>query len=89
MIRMRLITFSGGSAYGLLFAADGSAAVLLTDETCPAKETKILMMLPWVSVYYMHRREEEFMKYVLIRALHSAAIRMGFSFQRGIDYIID
>jgi hypothetical protein len=29
------------------------------------------------------------MKYVLIRALHSAAIRMGFSFQRGIDYIID
>ena len=55
-------TCSGGSAYGLLFAADGSAAVLLTDETYPAKETKILMMLPWVSVYYMHRREEDFMQ---------------------------
>ena len=63
--------------------------MLLADESCPAKEAKILMMLPWVSVYYMHRREEEFMKFVLIRALHSAAIRMGFSFRRGIDYIVD
>ena len=89
MIRMRLITFSGGSAYGLLFAADGSAAVLLADEDYPAKETKLLMMLPWVSVYYMHSREEEFIRHVLIRALHSAAIRMGFSFRSGIDYIAD
>ena len=79
---------TGGSAYGLLFAADGSAAVLLTDEDYPAKETKILMMLPWVSVYYLHRREEEFMKYVLIRALHSAAMRMGFSFRSGDDYTV-
>ncbi len=63
--------------------------MLLTDESFPAKEAKHLMMLPWVSVYYMHRREEEFMKFVLIRALHSAAIRMGFSFRRGIDYIVD
>ena len=63
--------------------------MLLTDESHPAKETKILMMLPWVTVYYMHRREEEFMKYVLIRALHSAAIRMGFSFRSGIDYIAE
>ena len=72
-----------------MFAADGSAAVLLTDESHPAKETRVLMMLPWVSVYYMHRREEEFMKYVLIRALHSAAIRLGFSVRRGIDYTVD
>lgn len=42
-----------------------------------------------LTVYYMHRREEEFMKYVLIRALHSAAIRMGFSFRSGIDYIAE
>ena len=80
---------AGGSAYGLLFAADGSAAVLLTDDSCRAKETKILMMLPWVSVYYMHRREEEFMKHVLIRALHSAAMRMGFPLRSGVDYISD
>jgi hypothetical protein len=72
-----------------LFAADGSAAVLLADEDYPAKETKHLMMLPWVSVYYMHRREEEFIGHVLIRALHSAAIRMGFSFRSGVDYIAD
>ena len=62
--------------------------MLLTDEGCPAKETRILMMLPWVSVYYMHRREEEFMKLVLIRALHSAAMRMGFSFRSGEDYTL-
>ena len=60
--------------------------MLLTDEDYPAKETKILMMLPWVSVYYLHRREEEFMKHVLMRALHSAAMRMGFSFRSGEDY---
>ena len=72
-----------------MFAADGAAAILLAEEGGVAKETKILAMLPWVSVYYMHRREEEFMKFVLIRALHSAAIRMGFSFRRGIDYIVD
>jgi hypothetical protein len=63
--------------------------VLLTDENYPAKETKLLMMLPWVSVYYMHRREEAIMKHVLIRALHSAAMRMGFSFRSGEDYIAD
>ena len=63
-----------------MFAADGSAAVLLAEEGDPAKETNILMMLPWVTVYYMHRNEEDFMQLVLTRALHSASMRMGFSF---------
>jgi hypothetical protein len=75
----------GGSAYGLLFAADGSAAVLLSEEDVPAKETKILMMFPWVSVYYFHRREEAFLKLVLMRALHSASMRMGFSINNHIE----
>jgi len=65
-----------------LFAADGAAAVLLTEEDQPAKETKILMMLPWVSVYYLHRREEHLLNLVLIRAMHSAAMRMGFPMPR-------
>jgi hypothetical protein len=71
---------AGGSAYGLLFASDGSAAVVLAEEDDAAKETKILMMLPWVTVYYMHRREEDFMQLVLTRALHAASMRMGFPF---------
>ncbi len=71
--------FSGGSSYSLLFAADGSAAILLADEGGPAKETKILTMLPWVSVYYLDRREENILRLVLIRAMHSAAMRMGFA----------
>ena len=75
---------AGGSAYGLLFAADGSAAVLLAEEDDAAKETKILMMLPWVTVYYMHRREEDFMQLVLTRALHAASMRMRFPID---DYI--
>ena len=56
--------------------------MLLTDESHPAKETKILMMLPWVSVYYLHRREEHLLNLVLIRAMHSASMRMGFRMPR-------
>jgi hypothetical protein len=61
-----------------LFAADGAAAVLLAEEGGVAKETKTLAMLPWVSVYYLHRREEDILKLALFRAMHSASMRMGF-----------
>jgi hypothetical protein len=61
-----------------LFAADGAAAILLAEEGGVAKETKILAMLPWVSVYYLHRREEDILKLALFRAMHSASMRMGF-----------
>ena len=40
------------------------------------------MMLPWVSVYYLHRKEEHLLAMVLIRAMHSASMRMGFRMPR-------
>jgi len=66
---------AGGSAYGLLFAADGSSAILLVQAT--AKETNVLSFLPWVSVYYLHRDEESMFPMVFSRALHAAAARMN------------
>ena len=42
-------------------------------------ETKLLMMLPWVNVYYMHRQEEMQFPLFLYRAMSSASLRMGFS----------
>jgi hypothetical protein len=69
---------AGGSAYGVIFAADGASAIMLVDEDQPAKETKLLMMLPWVNVYYMHRQEESLFPLFLYRAMSSASLRMGF-----------
>jgi hypothetical protein len=69
---------SGGSAYGVIFAADGASAIMLVDDDQPAKETKLLMMLPWVNVYYMHRQEENLFSFFLFRAMSSASLRMGF-----------
>jgi hypothetical protein len=69
---------TGGSAYGLIFAADGASAVVLTDDGKPAMETKLLMMLPWTNVYYMHRQEESFFPLFLFRAMSSASLRMKF-----------
>lgn len=66
---------AGGSAYGLLFASDGSSAILLAQAT--AKETNVLVFLPWVSVYYLHREEESMFPMVFSRALHAAAARMN------------
>jgi hypothetical protein len=68
----------GGSAYGLIFAAEGASAIILADEDKPAMETKLLMMLPWVNVYYMHRQEEHFFALFLFRAMSSASLRMRF-----------
>jgi hypothetical protein len=67
-----------------LFAADGAAAILLAEEGVKqgAKETKHLAMLPWVSVYYLHRKEEDILKLALFRAMHSASMRMGFDMPR-------
>jgi hypothetical protein len=66
---------NGGSAYGLLFAADGSSAILLSETT--AKETNVLTFLPWASVYYLSREEEIIFPIVFSRALHAAAARMN------------
>jgi hypothetical protein len=70
---------SGGSSYGLLFAAEGSSAIVLVDEGESARETNILMFMPFVSVYYMHRQEEEHFSRVLYRAMGAAAARMAFA----------
>ena len=76
MHRYLLLTpFLGGSAYGLLFASDGSSAILLSEQT--AKETNVLNFLPWVSVYYVHRTEENILSIVFARALHAAVARMN------------
>ena len=69
---------AGGSAYGVIFAADGASAIMLVDDEQPAKETKLLMMLPWVNVYYMHRQEENIFSLFLFRAMSSASVRMRF-----------
>jgi hypothetical protein len=66
---------AGGSAYGLIFAGDGTSAILLSEEY--AKESLILGHLPWVSVYYLHRTEEVMFPQVLLRALHAAASRLN------------
>ena len=68
--------FAGGSAYGLIFAGDGTSAILLAEHT--AKESNQLGHLPWVTVYYLHRKEEAMLAQVLLRALHAAAARMNF-----------
>lgn len=65
---------AGGSAYGLIFAGDGTSAILLSEEY--SKESLILGHLPWVSVYYLHRSEEAMFPQVLLRALHAAASRL-------------
>ncbi len=70
---------AGGASYGVIFAADGASAILLADDDQPAMETKLLMMLPWVNVYYMHRQEEMQFPLFLYRAMSSASLRMGFS----------
>ena len=67
--------FAGGSAYGLIFAGDGTSAILLSETA--AKETNQLGHLPWVSVYYMHRQEEFMFDKIFLRALHSAVARMN------------
>ncbi len=72
--RARLIHVAGGSAYGLIFAGDGTSAILLSEEH--AKESAVLGHLPWVSVYYLHRDEEFIFQKVLLRALHAAASRL-------------
>jgi hypothetical protein len=67
-------SFAGGSAYGLIFAGDGTSAILLSERA--AKETNQLGHLPWVTVYYMHRKEEFMFDKIFLRALHSAVARM-------------
>lgn len=70
---------AGGSAYGLIFAADGSSAILLAQDS--AKETNVLNFIPWATVYYLHSLEESLSPVVFERAsvfewLHDApAIR--------------
>jgi hypothetical protein len=65
---------AGGSAYGLIFAGDGTSAILLSEDS--AKETNQLGHLPWVTVYYLHRKEEPIFAKVFLRALHAAAARL-------------
>jgi hypothetical protein len=69
------IAFAGGSAYGLMFAADGSSVILLAQGW--AKETNVLNFVPWVTVYYLHELEESLFPVVFQRALHAAAARMS------------
>jgi hypothetical protein len=58
----------------LIFAGDGTSAILLSEDA--AKETNQLGHLPWVTVYYLHRKEEHLFAQVFLRALHAAAARL-------------
>jgi hypothetical protein len=69
----------GGSSYGLLFAAEGSSAIVLVDSGEPARETNVLMFLPFVNVYFAHRGEQPLLPHMLFRAMGAAASRMSFA----------
>jgi hypothetical protein len=69
----------GGSSYGLLFAAEGSSAIVLVDNGEPARELNVLTFLPFVNVYFAHRREQALLPHMLFRAMGAAASRMSFA----------
>jgi hypothetical protein len=48
---------------------------MLVGDDEAAKDTKLLMMLPWVNVYCMHRHEENIFSLFLFRAMPSASLR--------------
>ena len=48
---------------------------MLVGDDEAAKDTKLLMMLPWVHVYFMHRHEENIFSLFLFRAMPSASLR--------------
>ena len=52
---------------------------MLVDDGESARETNILMYMPFVSAYYMHRQEEAQFARILYRAMGAAAARMSFA----------
>ncbi len=67
---------AGGSAYGLIFAGDGTSAILLSEDSAKETNQLFLFAVVFVTVYYLHRKEEPIFAQVFLRALHAAAARL-------------